>query len=55
MATWQERAQRGLTLFEAGSSNEGDRTWQIFNHIPDENNFSRRQAQKSKIPLTTHL
>ena len=38
MATWQDRAQRGLTLFE-GSSEEGDRTWQIFNHILDESNL----------------
>jgi hypothetical protein len=36
MATWQDRAQRGLTLFEAAGTGEGDRTWQIFNHILDE-------------------
>jgi hypothetical protein len=39
MATWQDRATRGLTLFEASSSDEGDRTWQIFNHILDEANL----------------
>ncbi len=38
MATWQARAQRGLTLFEGSGSDEGDRTWQIFNHILDESN-----------------
>ncbi len=39
MATWQDRANRGLVLFEASASEEGDRTWQIFNHVLDENNF----------------
>jgi hypothetical protein len=39
MATWQDRAQRGLTLFEGSPTEEGDRTWQIFNHVLDENNF----------------
>ena len=39
MATWQDRAQRGLTLFEGTGSDEGDRTWQIFNHILDESNL----------------
>jgi hypothetical protein len=39
MATWQDRAQRGLTLFEAAGSDEGDRTWQICNHILDENHL----------------
>src|SRR5437764_11403683 len=38
MATWQDRAQRGLTLFEGSSSEEDDRTWQIFNHVLDEEN-----------------
>lgn len=39
MATWQDRANRGLVLFEASASEEGDRTFQIFNHVLDENNF----------------
>ena len=39
MATWQDRAQRGLTLFEGADSGESDRTWQIFNHILDEKNL----------------
>lgn len=39
MATWQDRANRGLVMFEASNSDEGDRTFQIFNHILDENNF----------------
>lgn len=39
MSTWQDRAQRGLTLFEGAGSEEGDRTWQILNHILDENNL----------------
>jgi hypothetical protein len=39
MATWQDRANRGLVIFEASNSDEGDRTFQIFNHILDENNF----------------
>ena len=33
MATWQDRANRALVLFEASSSDEGDRTFQIFNHV----------------------
>src|SRR5262245_55898401 len=36
MASWQARAQRGLTMFEGSGNAEGDRTWQIFNHILDE-------------------
>jgi hypothetical protein len=36
MVNWQDRAHRGLTLFEGAGSAEGDRTWQIFNHILDE-------------------
>ena len=36
MATWQDRAHRGLTLLEGSGDAEGDRTWQIFNHILDE-------------------
>jgi hypothetical protein len=39
MATWQDRAQRGLTLFEGAANDEGDRTWQIFNHILDESHL----------------
>jgi hypothetical protein len=39
MGTWQDRAQRGLTLFEGAGTSEGDQTWQIFNHILDENNL----------------
>jgi hypothetical protein len=39
MATWQDRAQPGLTLFEGAGSREGDRTWQILNHILDESNL----------------
>jgi hypothetical protein len=38
MTTWQDRAQRGLTLLEGSGSGEGDRTWQIFNHILEESN-----------------
>ena len=37
MATWQDRAERGLTLFEGNGTVEGDRTWQIFNHVLDAN------------------
>lgn len=33
---WQDRASRGLTLFEASGSDEGARTWQILNHVLDE-------------------
>jgi hypothetical protein len=36
MANWQARAQRGLRLFEGSGNDEGDRTWQILNHILDE-------------------
>jgi hypothetical protein len=36
MATWQDRAERGLALFESDGSVEGDRTWQLFNHVLDE-------------------
>jgi hypothetical protein len=32
---WEQRAGRGLILFEGDPSDEGDRTWQIFNHILD--------------------
>ncbi len=39
MATWQDRAQRGLSLFEGTGSEEGDRTWQICNHVLDESNL----------------
>lgn len=39
MATWQDRANRALVLFEASNNDEGDRSFQIFNHILDENNF----------------
>jgi hypothetical protein len=39
MATWQDRAQRGLTLFEGDSTGEGDRTWQVFNHVLDEDHL----------------
>ncbi|HZO90834.1 MAG TPA: hypothetical protein VFB38_21080 [Chthonomonadaceae bacterium] len=38
MASWQDRAQRGLTLFEGSGSDEGDRTFQILNHVLDESN-----------------
>lgn len=38
MANWKDRAERGLTLFEGADSDEGDRTWQILNHILDESN-----------------
>lgn len=38
MVNWKDRAERGLTLFESAESDEGDRTWQIFNHVLDENN-----------------
>ena len=38
MANWIDRAERGLTLFEGTDSDEGDRTWQILNHILDEGN-----------------
>jgi hypothetical protein len=36
VATWQDRAQRGLTLFDGSGDGEGNRTWQILNHILDE-------------------
>ena len=36
MATWQDRARRGLTLFEGSGSDEGDRTWQLCNHVLEE-------------------
>lgn len=39
MGNWQDRAQRGLALFEGSGNEEGDRTWQIFNHILDESNL----------------
>ena len=35
---WQDRAQRALTLFEGSAEDADDRTWQIFNHVLDENN-----------------
>jgi hypothetical protein len=38
MSTWQDRAYRVLNLFEGSASEEGNRTWQIMNHILDENN-----------------
>ncbi len=36
MATWQDRAQRGLTLFGSDGSGEGDRTRRLLNHVLDE-------------------
>jgi len=39
MTTWQDRANRALVMFEASDSDEGDRSFQIFNHILDTNNF----------------
>ena len=39
MAIWQDRARRGLTLFEGSGSDDGDRTWQICNHVLDESNL----------------
>ena len=39
MAIWQDRANRALALFEGSTSEEDDRTWQIFNHILDDGNF----------------
>ena len=36
MSTWHNRAYRILNLFEADPTDEGDRTWQIMNHILDE-------------------
>ena len=38
MSVWQDRASRGLTMFEGSSDDAGDRTWQIFNHVLDEAN-----------------
>ena len=35
---WQDSANRGLYLFEGSSDDPGDKTWQIFNHVLDENN-----------------
>jgi hypothetical protein len=36
--TWQDRADRGLVLFEGAGTDEGDRTWQILNHVREEGN-----------------
>jgi len=36
MGTWENRASRILTLFEGNGTEEGDRTWQIMNHVLDE-------------------
>jgi hypothetical protein len=33
---WQQRAGRGLSLFEGDPSDQGNRTWEIFNHILDD-------------------
>jgi hypothetical protein len=34
--SWQDRAYRALNLLEGSGSEEGDRTWQIVNHVLDE-------------------
>jgi hypothetical protein len=36
--SWQDRAYRLLGLFEGSDTEAGDRTWQIMNHVLDENN-----------------
>lgn len=38
MSMWQDRAYRILNLFEGSADEDGDRTWQIMNHVLDENN-----------------
>lgn len=38
MANWKKRAERGLVLFEGSEGDEEDRTWQILNHVLDEDN-----------------
>jgi hypothetical protein len=38
MSVWRDRASRGLTMFEGSSDDAADRTWQILNHVLDENN-----------------
>ena len=36
--TWQDQANRALTMFEGSSDDNEDRSWQIFNHVLDESN-----------------
>jgi hypothetical protein len=36
--TWQDQANRALTMFEGSSDDNEDRSWQIFNHVLDETN-----------------
>lgn len=36
--SWQERAQRALTMFEGSSDDNENRSTQIFNHVLDESN-----------------
>ena len=36
--TWQDQANRALTMFEGSSDPNEDRSWQIFNHVLDESN-----------------
>jgi hypothetical protein len=36
MASWQDQAQRGLTLFEGDGSGEGERTRRLLTHVLDE-------------------
>jgi hypothetical protein len=35
---WRERANRALAILEGSGDDAGDRSWQIFNHILDDNN-----------------
>ena len=47
--SWQDQANRALTMFEGSSDDNEDRSWQIFNHVLDESNrddhISHRQRQ----------
>ena len=36
--TWQDQANRALTMFEGSTDPNEDRSWQIFNHVLDESN-----------------
>jgi hypothetical protein len=36
--SWQDQANRALTMFEGSSDDNEDRSWQIFNHVLDESN-----------------
>jgi hypothetical protein len=38
MMSWQDRAKRGLLMFEGDPDQNADRSWQIFNHVLEESN-----------------